>query len=269
MAGFNRVVLMGNLTRDPVQRALPSGMIVVDFGMAMNRRWRTLQGEERDEVCYVDVSVFARTAEIVMQYCRKGSPLLVEGRLRYDQWQDKTTGQTRSRLTVQGDSIQLLKGNNSGQPGAPQGQGGYQQPYGQPQGGYQQPYGQGGYQQPYGQQGGYQQPYGQPQGGYQQPYGQQGGYQQPYGQPQGGYSAPQNPQFGQPYGQPAYQQPAAPQPPPFNPPELQSDAAPSGFQGDTPQPPPFEAPSEVAAPSESSPAAEGTASTAPVEDLPF
>ena len=269
MPGFNKVIVIGNLTRDPVQRAMPSGAIVVDFGIACNRRFRTAQGEDREETCFLDISAYGRTGEVIIQYCRKGNPLLVEGRLRYDQWVDKNTGANRNRLTVIAESIQMLgpkEQNNGGYQGggygAPQG-GGYGQPYGAPQGG--------GYGQPYGapQGGGYGAPqggFGQPQGGYRMPP-QGGGFGQPYGAPQGGG-------FGQPYGAPqggGYGQPAMtppPAPPAFPPPpEFQSAEA---------QPPPFnmnESPA-AAAPSEIPPApvesddAPATAAEAS-DDLPF
>jgi single-strand DNA-binding protein len=112
----------------------------------MNRVFRDARGESREETCFVDVEAWGRTGEIVAQYCRKGSPLLVEGRLRYDQWDDRETGKKRSRLTVTAEAVQLIGGSRDG---APQGQGyaedmaGGQAPYypQQPQQGgyYQQP----------------------------------------------------------------------------------------------------------------------------------
>src|SRR5262245_44060618 len=124
MASFNRVVLLGNLTRDPQLRYLPSQTPVVDFGMAMNRKFKTQSGEQRDETTFVDCSAFGRTAEIINQYCRKGNMLFVEGRLRYEQWEDKQGGGKRSKLSVHVENVQLMpRGSGGGGPesGAAQG----------------------------------------------------------------------------------------------------------------------------------------------------
>jgi len=121
MANFNKVVLLGNLTRDPQLKYLPSQTPVVEFGMAINRKFKTQSGESRDETTFVDCSAFGRTAEIVNQYCRKGNMLFVEGRLKYDQWEDKQGGGKRSKLSVHVDNIQLMpnrdgRGGGSGGP---------------------------------------------------------------------------------------------------------------------------------------------------------
>ena len=92
MASYNRVLLMGNLTRDPQLKFLPSQTQVVEFGLAMNRRFKTATGEDREEVCFVDCSAFGRTAEVINQYFTKGKPIFIEGRLKYDQWEDKQGG---------------------------------------------------------------------------------------------------------------------------------------------------------------------------------
>ena len=137
MAGFNKVILVGNMTRDVEIRTLPSGSMVGGFGIAINRRIRLATGEEREEVCFVDCTAFDKKADILRQYTRKGSLILVEGRRRLDSWTDKTTGQPRSKLNVVVENIQLLDKRD---PNAQQG--GYQQApggWGQPQGGYQQP----------------------------------------------------------------------------------------------------------------------------------
>lgn len=118
MASFNKVILMGNLTRDPELRYTPKGTAVAKMGLAVNRVWRTESGEQKEEVTFVDVDVFGRTAENVGQYMRKGSPILVEGRLRLDQWDDKQTGQKRSKLAVTAESVQFLSGGNRGAEGA-------------------------------------------------------------------------------------------------------------------------------------------------------
>lgn len=127
MAYLNKVFLMGNLTRDPVMRSLSSGSSVCSFGMAINRQYTNVRKEQKEEVCFVDVDAWNRTAEVICQYCRKGSPIFIEGSLRFDQWDDKTTGQKRNRLTVRCDRMQLIGGTppqNGGYGAAPQ-QGGY------------------------------------------------------------------------------------------------------------------------------------------------
>jgi single-strand DNA-binding protein len=100
MASFNKVILMGNLTRDPELRYTPKGTAIARIGLALNRSWRTETGEQRDETTFVDVDAFGRQAETISQYLKKGSPLLIEGRLRLDTWEDKQTNQKRSKLGV-------------------------------------------------------------------------------------------------------------------------------------------------------------------------
>jgi single-strand DNA-binding protein len=124
MASYNRVVLMGNLTRDPQLRYLPSQTQVVEFGLAMNRRFKGSSGEDRDETTFVDVSAFGKTAELINQYFTKGKPILVEGRLKYDQWEDKNGGGKRSKLTVVCESFQFV-GTRDGGGGGAAGGGGY------------------------------------------------------------------------------------------------------------------------------------------------
>lgn len=121
MASFNKVILVGNLTRDPELRYTPKGMAIAKFGLAVNRTWRNEAGETKEEVTFVDIDAFGRQAETICQYMKKGSPLLVEGRLRLDQWDDKQTGQKRSRLGVVLEGFQFLGGNRSaeGVPSAP------------------------------------------------------------------------------------------------------------------------------------------------------
>ena len=119
MASFNKVILVGNLTRDPELRYTPKGTAIAKIGLAVNRTWRTESGETKEEVTFVDVDVFGRTAENVGQYMRKGRPILIEGRLRLDQWDDKQTGQKRSRLGVVAETVQFL-----GSPGQGGGGGG-------------------------------------------------------------------------------------------------------------------------------------------------
>jgi single-strand DNA-binding protein len=118
MASFNKVILVGNLTRDPELRYTPKGTAVTKIGLAVNRVWTSETGEKKEEVTFVDVDMFGRTAENVAQYMRKGSPLLVEGRLRLDQWDDKQTGQKRSKLGVVAETVQFLGGPRSGEAGS-------------------------------------------------------------------------------------------------------------------------------------------------------
>ena len=99
---------MGNLTRDPETRYTTGGMAVCTFGLAVNRRYNNARGEQQEETCFVDIDVFAKQAESCGQYLRKGSPALVEGRLKYDQWEDKKTGQKRNRLKVTAERVQFL-----------------------------------------------------------------------------------------------------------------------------------------------------------------
>ena len=110
MASFNKVILVGNLTRDPELRYTPKGTAVARIGLAVNRTWKSESGETKEETTFVDVDAFGRQAEVISQYLKKGSPLLLEGRLRLDQWDDKQTGQKRSRLGVVLESFQFLGG---------------------------------------------------------------------------------------------------------------------------------------------------------------
>jgi single-strand DNA-binding protein len=120
MANFNKVILAGNLTRDPQLRYLPSQTAVVDFGLAVNHKWRTPQGEDREEVLFIDCSAFGKMAETINKYCQKGKPILVEGRLKYETWDDKESGGKRSKHKVIIDGFQFLGGRD----GAPGGGGG-------------------------------------------------------------------------------------------------------------------------------------------------
>ncbi len=110
MASFNKVILVGNLTRDPEMRYTPKGVAIAKIGLAVNRVWRNEAGESKEEVTFVDIDAFGKQAETIAQYVKKGSPLLVEGRLRLDQWDDKQTGQKRSRLGVVLEGFQFLGG---------------------------------------------------------------------------------------------------------------------------------------------------------------
>ena len=118
MANFNRVILAGNLTRDPELRYTPKGTAIAKFGLAINRTWKTETGETKEEVTFVDVDAFGRQAEVVAQYMKKGRPFLVEGRLKLDQWEDKNTHQKQSKLKVvlEGFSFIDTKGADGGVP---------------------------------------------------------------------------------------------------------------------------------------------------------
>jgi len=108
MSGFNKVILLGNLTRDPELRYLPSQTAVADFGLATNRRYRTKEGEDREETVFVELTAFGKQAETIHQFCQKGRQLMVEGRLKYDQWEDKDTHAKRSRLSVIVENFQFV-----------------------------------------------------------------------------------------------------------------------------------------------------------------
>ena len=117
MASYNKVILVGNLTRDPELRYTPKGTAIAKIGLAVNRVWTSETGEKKEEVTFVDVDVFGRTAENVGQYMRKGRPILIEGRLRLDQWDDKQTGQKKSKLGVVAETVQFLGSPTGGESG--------------------------------------------------------------------------------------------------------------------------------------------------------
>jgi len=114
MPSFNKVILIGNLTRDPELRYTQSGVAIAKIGLAINRSWRSESGEMKEEVTFVDVEAFRKQAETICQYVKKGRALMVEGRLKLDQWDDKQTGQKRSRLGVVLDSFQFLDSGSRG-----------------------------------------------------------------------------------------------------------------------------------------------------------
>lgn len=117
MANFNKVLLMGNLTRDPQLSYTPNQTAVVDFGLAVNRRWKGQDGENKEEVCFVDCRAFSRLAENINKYMRKGRPLFVEGRLVYEQWTAQD-GSKRSKHRIHVDNCQFLGGPPAGPAGA-------------------------------------------------------------------------------------------------------------------------------------------------------
>jgi single-strand DNA-binding protein len=101
---------MGNLTRDPQLRYLPSQTPVAEFGLAVNRKWKTPQGEDREEVAFIDCAAFGKTGEAINQYFQKGKPIFIEGRLKFDQWEDKQGGGKRSKLSVVVEGFQFIGG---------------------------------------------------------------------------------------------------------------------------------------------------------------
>jgi len=106
MANLNKVLLMGNLTRDPELRYTPSGTPVCEFGLAVNRRFKTPSGEQRDETCFVDVTMWGRRGVVISEYFTKGKPIFIEGRLRYDSWEGAEG--RRSRLTVVAENFEFV-----------------------------------------------------------------------------------------------------------------------------------------------------------------
>ena len=122
MANLNKVLLLGNVTRDPEVRYTPKGSAVCDLGVAVNRAYTTDIGEKREEVTFVDVTLWGRTAEVASEYLKKGRPVFIEGRLQMDTWDDKQTGQKRTRLRVVAENMQLLGGRPPGG-GEPSGEG--------------------------------------------------------------------------------------------------------------------------------------------------
>ena len=182
---FNKVILVGNLTRDIELRYSQSGMGIANTAIATSRKY-TSNGEKKEEVCFVDITFFARSAEIANQYLRKGSKILVEGRLNFDQWVDQN-GQKRSKHSVVVETMQMLdsKGDNQGGGSYPQADAPKADTYAQPAQQQAQ--------------------------SYQAP--QKPAQQQSYGQPQQQQQAYGKPQQQQSYGQPAQQMPSAHQVP--------------------------------------------------------
>ena len=200
MASLNKVLLMGNLTRNPEIRYTPGGSAVCEFGMAINRRFMQANGQEKDETCFVDITVWGKQAESSSRFLQKGSSVFVEGRLVYDQWTEKETGNKRSRLRIYAERVQFLDRRDA----APQGNDGY------PAAG-----------------GGYGNPPSAP---------QQGGYGQSAAPQQGGYSRFRSQQPGAgPYGGPVQQQPPRQQ---YN--RAPAPAAPQEAPQMPPEDPPFE-----------------------------
>ncbi|MCX5683939.1 MAG: single-stranded DNA-binding protein [Planctomycetota bacterium] len=116
MANYNKVLLMGNLTRDPQLRYTPNKQAVCDFGIAINRKWKGADGQMHEEVCFVDCTAWAGRAEAICKYLTKGQPIFVEGRLNYRTW-DGPDGKKRSKLDVVIDQFQFIGGKGGGQGG--------------------------------------------------------------------------------------------------------------------------------------------------------
>ena len=114
MASLNKVMLIGNLTRDPEIRYTPKGTAVAELGLAVNRRYTAENGEKREEVTFVDVTLWGKTAELAGEYLKKGRPVYIEGRLQLDSWDDKQTGQKRSKLKIVGEEMQFLGSREGG-----------------------------------------------------------------------------------------------------------------------------------------------------------
>ena len=135
MANYNKVILAGNLTRDPQLSYLPNQTPAVEIGMAINRKWRGQDGNQREDTCFVDCRAYGKQAEIINQYMKKGRPLLIDGRLQFASWEGKD-GQKRSKLRVIIENFQFLggrsdgasQGQGQGYGGAPARQGGYSPP---------------------------------------------------------------------------------------------------------------------------------------------
>jgi single-strand DNA-binding protein len=108
MASYNKVLLMGNLTRDPEVRYTPKGTAIANLGLAVNRVYTTEGGEQKEEVTFIDIEVWGRQAETAGQYLAKGRPIFVEGRLKFDSWEDKESGQKRNKLKVVAERVQFL-----------------------------------------------------------------------------------------------------------------------------------------------------------------
>jgi single-strand DNA-binding protein len=118
MAYLNKVFLIGNLTRDPELRVTPKGTAICQFGLAVNRQFKDESGQTRDETTFVDIEAWGKQGELVSKYLTKGSPAMVEGRLKLDQWEDKTSGQKRSKLKIVLDNVQFLGRPGGGAPAA-------------------------------------------------------------------------------------------------------------------------------------------------------
>ena len=125
MASLNKVMLIGNLTRDPEIKYTPKGTAIAQIGLAVNRTWSNEAGQKQEETTFVDIEFFGRNAEIAGEYLKKGRPAYIEGRLKLDSWEDKQSGQKRSKLKVVGESLLLLGSREGGAGGG--GGGGFEE----------------------------------------------------------------------------------------------------------------------------------------------
>ncbi|AHF92125.1 single stranded DNA-binding protein [Opitutaceae bacterium TAV1] len=114
MAGFNKVILLGNLTRDPELRVTPRGTPICQFGLAVSRQFKDESGQTREEANFFDIEAWGKQGEVISKYLTKGRSVLVEGRLKFDQWEDKTSGQKRSKIKVVLESFQFVGGREGG-----------------------------------------------------------------------------------------------------------------------------------------------------------
>jgi single-strand DNA-binding protein len=131
MASLNKVMLIGNLTRDPEVKYTPKGTAVAEIAIAINRNYTGADGQKKEEVTFIDVTLWERLAEIAGEYLKKGRPVFIEGRLQLDTWDDKATGQKRSRLRVRAEQMQLL-GSREGGGGGGAPAGGHEEEGGRP-----------------------------------------------------------------------------------------------------------------------------------------
>jgi len=115
MSDVNKVILIGRLTRDPQLRYLPSQTAICDFGIAVGRKFKTASGEQKQETTFLDCTAFGKPGEIINQYCQKGKELYICGRLKLDQWDDKQTGQKRSKVGVVVEEFQFIGNGQGGQ----------------------------------------------------------------------------------------------------------------------------------------------------------
>jgi single-strand DNA-binding protein len=126
MPNYNKVILMGRLTRDPEVKYTSSGAAITDLGIAVNRFWRNQDGQQQEETTFVNVTAFGKQAETVGQYLKKGRPIFIEGYLRMDQWDDKQTGEKRSKLKIVLDRFEFIDSKGDGGGGGAGGGGGYE-----------------------------------------------------------------------------------------------------------------------------------------------
>lgn len=114
MPSYNKVMLMGNITRDPELKYTSAGTAVAKLGLAVNRRYKTAAGEQREDVTFVDCTAWSRTAEVICEYLGKGDPIFIEGRLQYSTWEDRETGKKRSKLDVVIEGFQFISSKSGG-----------------------------------------------------------------------------------------------------------------------------------------------------------